>query len=66
MPSTSQQLESNNSLNGSFQLNEEFDSGFYADMPDLDIFGLFPPSFDLHTVDAHLEGNLNLGCPTML
>ena len=64
MPSTSRELESNDGVNGQSLLTQESDPSFYVDLPDLDVFGLFDPNFNLDGIDAYLEGNLNLTCPT--
>ena len=43
---------------------QEFDPSLLDSISDLDLFGMFDPAFDLNGVDACLEGNLNLSCPT--
>lgn len=64
VPSTSREFESNNGVNGHSLLTQESDPSFYVDLPDLDVFGLFDPNFNLDGIDAYLEGNLNLTYPT--
>jgi hypothetical protein len=46
---------------GQFQ---DFDPSLFDAVSDLDLFGMFDPSFDLNGIDACLEGNLDLSFPT--
>ncbi|KAM3082702.1 hypothetical protein ACMFMF_002357 [Clarireedia jacksonii] len=41
----------------------DFDPSVFDFGPDIDLFGMFDPAFDLEGFDAQLEGNLNLGFP---
>jgi hypothetical protein len=41
----------------------DFDLSIFDLGPEIDLFGMFDPAFDLEAFDAQLEGNLNLGFP---
>jgi hypothetical protein len=46
------------------QAMPEFDPSLFDSISDLDLFRMFDPSFDLNSIDACLEGNLDLSFPT--
>ncbi|KAE8452197.1 hypothetical protein EG329_001664 [Mollisiaceae sp. DMI_Dod_QoI] len=43
---------------------QDVDPSMFGSLPDIDIFGMFDPAFDLDGFDACLEGNLNPAFPT--
>lgn len=53
-----------NSMQMVIQPLPEFDPSVFHLGPEIDLFGMFDPAFDLEGFDAQLEGNLNLGLPT--
>jgi hypothetical protein len=42
----------------------DFDPSLFDSISDMDLFGMFDPTFDLDSLDALLEGNLDLSFPT--
>lgn len=46
------------------QTVQDMEPSFFGDIPDIDLFGMFNPAFDLDGFDACLEGNLNPAFPT--
>lgn len=40
-----------------------YDLSLFDPTLELDLFGMFDPSFDLEGIDARLEGNLDLSFP---
>jgi hypothetical protein len=42
----------------------DFDLSNFDSISDMDPFGMFDPTFDLDSLDALLEGNLDLSFPT--
>jgi hypothetical protein len=42
----------------------DFDPSLFNSISEVDLFGMFDPTFDLTSVDACLEGNLDLSFPT--
>lgn len=40
----------------------DFDASLFD--PNMDVFGMFDPNFDLNVIDACLEGNLDLSFPS--
>ena len=46
------------------QMMHEVESSMFGFTPDIDLFGMFDPAFDLDGFDACLEGNLNPAFPT--
>ncbi|KAG4217929.1 hypothetical protein PC116_g33591 [Phytophthora cactorum] len=55
LPATDDVLNSYNINQGAADLS------ILEEIPDLDVFGHFDPTFDLGAVDAALEGNLDFG-----
>lgn len=45
---------------------QDFNPSVFTEMPDLDVFGMFDPNFDLNAIDACLQGNVDLSFPTNL
>lgn len=46
------------------QSMQDVDLSVFGSIPDIDLFGMFDPAFDLDGFDACLEGNLNPAFPT--
>ncbi|KAL7916920.1 hypothetical protein GGI35DRAFT_474172 [Trichoderma velutinum] len=64
MSSTVRQFGGDNYVNGSSSSQLEFGSFDFIDIPNLDAFGLFDPSFSLEEVDTCLEDSLDSSSPT--
>lgn len=46
------------------RIDQDYDSFNFQSIPEFDLFDMFDPEFDLDTIDACLEQNLDLGIPT--
>jgi hypothetical protein len=59
-----EQMTTSESKSKPAQMMQEVDSSMFGFTPDIDLFGMFDPAFDLDGFDACLEGNLNPAFPT--
>lgn len=59
-----QELASSIQAQGLAQPMPDFDPSIFDSISDMDPFGMFDPTFDLDSLDALLEGNLDLSFPT--
>jgi hypothetical protein len=59
-----QELASSIQAQGPAQPMPDFDLSNFDSISDMDPFGMFDPTFDLDSLDALLEGNLDLSFPT--
>lgn len=59
-----EQMTTSGSGNTPAQMMQEVDYSMFGFTPDIDLFGMFDPAFDLDGFDACLEGNLNPAFPT--
>lgn len=57
-------LTSANQLQGLPQQMPDFDPSLFDSISDMDLFGMFDPTFDLNTIDACFGGNLDLSFPS--
>ncbi|KAI0015472.1 hypothetical protein F4780DRAFT_786730 [Xylariomycetidae sp. FL0641] len=53
--------DQNTEGHGIAQRDRDLDWSLFGNLPDLDVFGHFDPSFNLGAVDAALDGNLDFG-----
>jgi hypothetical protein len=58
--------EHHNALEHDQSIAHDLNAFYFTDMADLDPFDMFDPTFDLHGIDACLEGNLDLAIPIHL
>ncbi|CZR50816.1 uncharacterized protein PAC_00690 [Phialocephala subalpina] len=64
VPQNEDQNDMNMNGNISNQPIQDVDPSIFGSIPDIDLFGMFDPAFDLDSFDACLEGNLNPAFPT--
>ncbi|KAF8866447.1 hypothetical protein BDZ45DRAFT_578322 [Acephala macrosclerotiorum] len=65
-PHLSMDYQNYTSITGNIpnQSMQDVDLSVFGSIPDIDLFGMFDPAFDLDGFDACLEGNLNPAFPT--